>query len=103
MEPDRFRELCCRKLNGQHEPAEVMNLQAELLQSDLQDAARCLQEVAGAALEMQTEMVSCGSRLIDSASVLEAASAVDELPAAGLGSGDSSGRKTARRTTRRRR
>jgi hypothetical protein len=72
------------KLDGHLQPADLMNLQSDLLQSDLQDAARCLQELAGAALEMQTEIASCGSHLIDTESVLEAASAVKALPVVGM-------------------
>lgn len=64
------------KLDGHFLPADLMSLHADLLQSDMQDAARCCQEFAGAVLEMQTEIANCGSHLIDTGSVLEAASAV---------------------------
>ena len=40
-------------------------MQGELLCSDIESATRCWQEMAAAALEMNTEILGCGVHLIN--------------------------------------
>jgi hypothetical protein len=69
-------------------PAELFTIQLALWQADIDAASRHWQALAGTALETQTELLACaGSRVFDTESALEAASAVealDTLPGAAL-------------------
>jgi hypothetical protein len=68
-----------QKLSGNCQPADLMAVQSELLRFDFDAAGRYWQQLAAAALEMQTEIMGCASHLIDSETVLEGSSAVDAM------------------------
>lgn len=56
-------------------PAELFALQGELVRSNVESATRYWQELAGAALEMNTELAGCTAQLVDTEDVLAATSA----------------------------
>lgn len=61
-------------------PSDLMLVPFELWRSDLEAAARCWQELAGAVLEAQTEAIGAAvSHVADSETALAAVSAVDAL------------------------
>ncbi len=62
-------------------PADLMSIQASLLQGDWQEASKYWQELAATALEMQVEMMSCASHLVDSETAVESVSAVEAFDA----------------------
>ena len=66
-----------QKLHGAFQPADLMTIQAGLLRDDLESAAQYWQQLAGTALEMQTEMMGCASHLLDSETALETAAALE--------------------------
>lgn len=68
-----------QKLRGNCHPADLMAIQSELLRFDFDAAGRYWQQLAAAALEMQTEIMECTSHLIDSEMVLEGSSALDAM------------------------
>lgn len=70
-------EALAGKLQGACTASELMAMQATLLQADWQSANRYWQDLAGAALEMQMEMMGCASHLLDSETALEAVSAME--------------------------
>lgn len=72
-------EAVAGKLHGACTASDLMAMQATLLQADWQSANRYWQDLAGAALEMQVEMMGCASHLLDSEAALEAASAMEAL------------------------
>lgn len=63
---ERLRKPC--------DPAEWMALQGELVRKDLEAATRYWQQLTGAALEMNTELVACAANLVDTEDVLAATS-----------------------------
>ncbi|MDP3857322.1 MAG: phasin family protein [Stagnimonas sp.] len=74
-------EAVAAKLHGSSTPADLMAMQAGLLQADWQSASRYWQDLAGTALEMQVEMMGCASHLMDSEAALESVSAVEAFDA----------------------
>lgn len=72
-------EAVAGKLHGACSASDLLAMQATLLQADWQSANRYWQDLAGAALEMQVEMMGCASHLVDSESALEAVSAMEAL------------------------
>jgi hypothetical protein len=68
-----------QKLRGNCQPADLMAVQSELLRFDFDAAGRYWQQLAAAALEMQTEIMGCGARMIDSEAVLAGSSALDAM------------------------
>lgn len=56
-------------------PAELFALQGELMRSNLENATRYWQDLAGAAMEMNTELAGCTAKLVDTEDVLAATSA----------------------------
>jgi len=72
-------EAAAGKLHGACTASDLLAMQASLLQADWQSANRYWQDLAGAALEMQVEMMGCASHLVDSESALEAVSAMEAL------------------------
>lgn len=58
-------EAVAQKLNEPCEPADLLALQAELLRFDVQGAAEYWQQLAGAALKAQVEMMGCASHMFD--------------------------------------
>jgi hypothetical protein len=68
-----------QKLRGSCQPADLMAVQSELLRFDFDAAGRYWQQLAAAALEMQTEIMGCASHLIDSETMLEGSSALDAM------------------------
>ncbi len=64
------------KLRGDCQLEEFMILQSELLRFDLDAAAQYWQQLAIAALEMQSEMMGCASHLMDSETLLAGSSAL---------------------------
>ena len=63
------------KLRERASPADVALVQVELLREDLACAARYWQDLAGAMLEMNTELFGCASRLVDTEDLRAATSA----------------------------
>jgi hypothetical protein len=63
------------------EPMALLYVPGELVRSQMEDTAAYWQELGGAALEMQAELLGCSSHLVDSEAILETASAVKALPA----------------------
>jgi len=79
-------QAAAKKLHGTCDPGDLMAIQAGLLRDDLESATQYWQQLAATALEMQTEMIGCASRLLDSEAALETAAALeplDLLPGAG--------------------
>ncbi len=74
-------EALAGKLRDARAPADLLAMQAELLQADWQSANRYWQDLAGTAIEMQAEMMGCASHLLDSETALESASAVEAFGA----------------------
>jgi len=74
-------EAVAAKLHDARAPADLMALQAGLLQADWQSASQYWQDLAGTVLEMQVEMMGCASHLVDSDAALESVSAVEALEA----------------------
>lgn len=74
-------QAVAEKLQGDCAPADLMAMQASLLQADWQSASQYWQDLAGTALEMQVEMMGCASHLMDSDAALESVSAVEALDA----------------------
>jgi hypothetical protein len=56
-----------------------MQIQSGLMRSDMEIAVNYWQQLAAAALEMQTEMVGCASHLLDSEALLESTSVMDAM------------------------
>lgn len=61
--------VVAQKLRKPCAPAELVALQADLLRFDVEAATRYWQQLAGAALEMNTELFACGARLVDTEDV----------------------------------
>jgi len=72
-------EAVAQRLHGACAPADLMAIQSELLAGDFKGATQYWQELAGAAMEMQTEIMGCTSHLVDSEAALEAVSAMGHL------------------------
>lgn len=70
-------EAMAGKLHDARAPADLLAMQADLLQADWQSANRYWQDLAGTAIEMQVEMMGCASHLLDSETALESCSAVE--------------------------
>jgi hypothetical protein len=69
------------------QPLDLLTIQSEFMRSQFEGATTYWQELSAAAMEMQAELLDCSSHLVDSDAVLQAASAMDALPAiAGLNS-----------------
>lgn len=63
------------------EPLELLAIPTELLRSQIEGATSYWQELSGAALEMQAELLNCSSHLVDSDAMLQTASVMDAFPA----------------------
>jgi len=74
-------EALAGKMHDARAPADLLAMQAGLLQADWQSANRCWQDLAGTAIEMQVEMMGCASHLVDSEAALESCSAVEAFDA----------------------
>jgi stage V sporulation protein SpoVS len=61
--------------------AELVVIPFELWQADLQGAGRCWQDLTGAALETQTELMECAWRLCDAGDLLQGVSAIEAIEA----------------------
>lgn len=68
------------KLQQAKDPMQFLAAQSEMFGLGAQEAAVYWQELAGAALEMQTEMLGCCTHLVDSESMLHASAAMNEVP-----------------------
>lgn len=71
-------EDAARRLRETSAPADLMTIPFGLLQEDLQGAIRYWQELAGTALETQTEIMGCAWHLLNSETALESVSAVED-------------------------
>lgn len=80
-----YHAAALEKLKHTSDPAQLMAVQSELLGLDTESATRYWQELAAATLEMQTQMLSCCSHLVDSEALLQATAAVKDFPAAFAG------------------
>lgn len=60
------------KLRSAATPLELLNVQGELLRSDLESATQYWQQLAGAALEMNTELAGCAAHLVGTEQVFGA-------------------------------
>ncbi|HEY0822973.1 MAG TPA: phasin family protein [Ramlibacter sp.] len=63
-----------QKLRGKPDAAEFAALQGELLREDFAGAARYWQDLAGALLEMNTELLNCATQMVDTEDVFAATS-----------------------------
>ncbi len=72
------------KLKGPCAPADLMSIQSNLLRANMQGATQYWQELAATAMEMQAQLMDCGSHLINSDAMLEAAAATETFPDPGL-------------------
>lgn len=61
------------KLRVAATPLELLSVQGELLRSDLQSATQYWQQLAGVAMEMNTELFGCTAHLVDTEDVFGAA------------------------------
>ena len=61
------------KLRASARPADVLALQSELLKADIEDATRCWQQLLGEAFEINSELLGCATRLVDTEGVFAAA------------------------------
>ena len=61
------------KLRATAGPADLLALQAGLLVADLGDATRCWQQLMGEALEINSELLGCATRMIDTEDLFAAA------------------------------
>lgn len=61
------------RLRGNARPADLLALQTELLRADIEDATRCWQQLLGEALEINSELLGCATRMIDTEDVFAAA------------------------------
>ncbi len=68
------------KMTGQRQPMDLMALPADLMRSEIEGATRYWQELGGAAMEMQAELLGCSSHLVDSDALLQATHALDAIP-----------------------
>jgi hypothetical protein len=62
-----------RSLGASAHPVEAFAVQSELLRGDLQDAARCWQNLFGEAVEVGNELMACSARLVNTDDVFAAA------------------------------
>jgi hypothetical protein len=69
------------KYKAPHQPLELLAIPTELVRSQFEEAASYWQELSGAALEMQAELLNCSTHLVDSDAMLQTASAMDAFPA----------------------
>lgn len=74
-------QAAAAQLRQPSNPAGLMAVPFELLQADLQCAARYWQDVAAAVLETQTEVMECAGDLVNTDSVLQSASALEAFDA----------------------
>jgi len=74
-------EAVAQRLHAGCAPADLMAIQSELIAGDFKGATQYWQELAGAAMEMQTEIMGCTSHLVDSEAAIEAVSAMGHLDA----------------------
>jgi hypothetical protein len=70
-------EDAARRLRESAAPADLMAIPFGLLQEDLQGVIHYWQELAGTALETQTEVMECAWQLLDSETALESVSIVE--------------------------
>ncbi len=75
-EASQKHAAAAQRLHGDCSPTEMMAVQSDLLRFDFDAAVRYWQELAAAALEMQTEIMGCTTHLLNSDSVLEGSSAL---------------------------
>ena len=69
------------KLKTPREPLELLSVSTELMRLQIEGATSYWQDLSGAALEMQAQLLGCSSHLMESDVILQAASAMDSLPA----------------------
>lgn len=61
------------KMRKPSSPADLALVQAETMREDLESAARCWRDLADAALEMNSELLSCATQLVNSEDVMASA------------------------------
>ena len=69
------------KLRAPSEPMELFSVSAELMRLQIEGTASYWQDLSAAALEMQAQLLGCSSHLVESDALLQAASAMEALPA----------------------
>lgn len=62
-----------RELGESPRPGDAFAVQTELLRADLEDAARCWQQLVGEALEVGNELLACSTRMVSTEDVFAAA------------------------------
>ncbi|MBG9390229.1 phasin family protein [Caenimonas aquaedulcis] len=60
------------KLKGPCDPQDVMGIQSHLMRFDMESATQYWQQLAAATMEMQAQLMNCGTHLINTDAVLEA-------------------------------
>ncbi|MEJ5990146.1 phasin family protein [Ramlibacter sp. PS3R-8] len=61
------------QLGASPRPEDALAVQTELLRADLEDAARCWQQLLGEAVEVGNELLACSTRMINTEDVFAAA------------------------------
>lgn len=62
-----------RQAGASPRPGDAFAVQAELLRADLEDAARCWQQLVDEALEVGNELLACSTRMVSTEDVFAAA------------------------------
>ena len=68
-------------LKTPREPLQLLTVSTELMRLQIEGATSYWQDLSGAALEMQAQLLGCSSHLVESDAMLQAASAMEALPA----------------------
>jgi hypothetical protein len=61
------------RLGASLRPGDALAFQAELLRADMEDAARCWQQLVGEAVELGNELLACSTRMVSTEDVFAAA------------------------------
>ena len=61
---ERHAEIA-ERMRARTPPADLIALQSQLLRDDLEDATRYWQQLAAAAMEMNSQLLGCATQLVD--------------------------------------
>lgn len=62
------------------QPMDLLALPTDLVRSEIEGVTAYWQELGGATMEMQAELLGCSSHLVDSDALLQATHALDAIP-----------------------
>lgn len=69
------------QLKTPREPLALVSVSTELMRLQIEGATSYWRDLGSAALEMQAQLLGCSSHLVESDVILQAASAMDSIPA----------------------